>query len=363
MKRLFLILTLFNLFYASAQNNVRIFSGQGELFTVSVFDSIQNKIPQTSVLITSIYEDTLQIKLEFENKTKFETTLFIYDKGKPTTNKEFNYKITREGSKVKLSYVGYYDIKKLPNPLVPEKPIIDTTTKYKNTRLGHFCELKDGKPIYFNNIPKDEICKTGMVAEYLNYTNLLMVKAQVVDDKFIVAENVCRNNCLTVSQLNFILNYIDFELDKLKLIKLAYFNLVDIANKKDLEKSFRFESSVTELNSFLKTAPDSKIKSSTICKNASSQEEIKALANKLGAYENDSQKFDVFKKSYGEYCYTKDQVVTILTLFIHDREKFDAAKLLYFRCIEKGSFLEISEVFSYNETISGLKDFVAKQKG
>lgn len=345
-----------------SQNNLRIFSGQGELFMVTAFDSIQNKVPQTNVLIQSIYEDTLHIKIEFEDKTKFESGVYLFEKGRPTKNKEINYRISRENGKLKLSYAGYFEIKKLPNPLVPEKPIIDTTAKYKNTRLGHFCELKESKPIYFNNLPKEGKCLTGMPPEYLNYTNLLMVKAQIEEDKFIIAENICRNNCLTVEQLNFILKYIDFEIEKLKIIKIAYFNLSDSENKKNLEKAFRFESSINELTNFFKIAVDPKTQSKTNCKIPSSNEEIKDLENKLNIYTNDSQRIEAFKKLYGEYCYSKDQILVILKLFIHDREKFEAAKMLYYKCVEKENFLAISEIFSYNETISDLKDFVAKQK-
>ena len=355
-------LLILSLNFVIAQNNVRVFSGNGELFTVIAFDTIQNKVPQTNVLIQNIYDDTLRLKIQFENKSKFETTLFIFEKGKTTKNKEFNYRLNREQEKIKLSYNGYYDVVKLPQPLVPEKPIVDTTSKYKNTRLGHFCELKDSKPIYFNNIPKEGNCVTGMPEEYLNYTNLLMLKAQVVEDKFIIAENICRNNCLTVAQLNFILKYIEFEIEKLKLIKIAYFNLVDMNNKKELEKSFRFESSVSELNTFFKIAVDTKVLAAKNCKTASTEEEIKNLQSQLNIYTNDSQRYDAFKKSYEEFCYSKDQVVIILNTFIHDREKLDAAKMLYYRCSEKDNFLLIADIFSYNETISELKDFVSKQK-
>lgn len=356
------VLFLFTLNFVLAQNNVRIFSGNGELFSVSIFDTLQNKIPQTNVLVQGIYDDTLRLKIAFENKTKFETTLLLFEKGKPTKNKEFNYRITREQDKIKLSYNGDYDVVKLPQPLVPEKPIIDTTSKYKNTRLGHFCELKDSKPLYYNNIPKDGNCIAGMPEDYLNYTNLLMLKAQVADDRFIIAENVCRNNCLTAAQLNFILKYIEFELDKLRLIKIAYFNLADMNNKKELEKSFRFESSIAELNTFFKTAVDTKVLAAKNCKTASTIEEVKNFQDQLSVYTNDTQRYEAFKKSYENYCYSKDQITTILTTFIHDREKLDAAKMLYFRCAEKDNFLLIADIFSYNETISELKDFVSKQK-
>lgn len=362
MKYFFLFITILFTNVVVSQNNIRVFSAKGELFTLTVFDTVQNKIPQTNVLINHVYEDSLHIKIELEDKTKTETTLLLFEKGKTTKNREFNYIINVEQNKIKINYAGYYDMVRLPDPLVPEKPIVDTTTKYKNTRLGHFCELKDSKPIYFNNIPKEGPCKAPMPADYLNYTNLLMLKAQVPDDKFIIADNVCRNNCLSVEQLNFILKYIDYELEKLKLIKIAYYNITDKEKNKELEKSFRFESSVSELNSFFKVANEQKIKTKFNCSIASSSEEIKNLENNLNVYSNDAQRFETLKKIYEDYCFSKDQIILVLGKFIHDREKLDAAKMLYYKCVEKEDFLLISDVFSYNETISELKEFVAKQK-
>ena len=362
MKYFLTILFIVTINFFFSQNNLRVFSGHGELFKITAFDSIQNQVAQTNVLIQSIYEDTLHIKIEFEDKTKFESGVYLFEKGRPTKNKEFNYRISRENGKLKLSYAGYFEIKKLPDPLVPEKPILDTTTKYKNKRLGHFCELKYDKPIYFNNLPKDGNCIAGMPPEYLNYTNLLMVKVQVDDDKYLIAENICRNNCLTVEQLNFILKYIDFEIEKLKIIKIAFFNLSDRINKKELQKAFRFESSINELNAFFKTAIDPKTQSKTNCKTASGDTEIKNLEDKLSLYINDTQRLETFKKLYIEFCYSKKHCSSILKLFLHDRERLEAAKMLYYKCVEKEKFLDISEIFSYNETISALKDFVEKQK-
>ncbi len=353
----------FLLFYVAAgQNNIRVFSAHGELFTLFAFDTLQNKTPQTDVLLQNVYEDTLRIKLVFENRSATETTLFLFEKGKPSKNKEFNYKVIPEQNKTRLSYMGYYEISKLPGPLVPAKPVIDTTAKYKNTRLGHLCDLKDGKPLYFNNLPKDGNCVEGMPPEYLNYINLLMLKAQVADDQFLIAENVCRNNCLTTGQLNFILKYIEYEIEKLKLIKIAYFNLADKENKKELEKSFRFESSVLELNTFFKTAVDPKKLSNNNCKTPSPQEAIIKFKEELSVYTNDAMRLEAFKKVYSEFCFSKDHIISILGIFIHDREKLEAAKLLYYRCSEKENFMLISDSFSYGETISELKDFVAKQK-
>jgi hypothetical protein len=50
-----------------------------------------------------------------------------------------------------------------------------------------------------------------------------------------------------------------------------------------------------------------------------------------------------------------------MQLFIHDREKTEVAKLLYFYCPEKENYLSLLDLFSYNESKNTLRNFVEKQ--
>jgi len=362
MKSLFTLLFTINLFFFKAQNNLRLFSGEGLSFNLIAFDTVINKQPQTDVLIQHIYDDTIRLKIKLADDIIYTTTLYLFEKGKPTKNKEFTYRVSRKLNNVKITFNTLYDIVKPPIAIVPVKPKADTTLKYKNTRLENFCELKDGKPTYFNNIPNNGKCLSAMPTEYINYTKILMKKAQVPNDKYQIAENVSRNNCLSVAQLNFLLEYIDFEVEKLKLIKTTYYNLIDKENKKELEKNFKYEASKNELNNFIKTSSDFKPISGINCKYTSSVEAIKSLENNLVAHNNDTDRLENFKKLYEAFCYSTEDIKLILKLFIHDREKLEAAKLFYNYCVNKDNFLTIAEVFSYNNSVSELENFIAKQK-
>ena len=344
-----------------AQNNASLSSTDGKVFRVFEKGKVFNTIPQAHVVLEKLMKDTLYLELEFENKKKFPVTIYLLEQGLPSKNKEFNYSVECDNTNLKLDFTGVYDIIPLPNPLVPKKPVIDTSQKYKNNILGHFCELKEGKALYFNNIPKSRICASAMPAEYLNHAALLISKAEVPEQKFTIIENVCRNNCITVEQLNTLLKYIEFEIEKLKMVQIAYPNLVDPSNKKNLEKSFRLESAINELNIFLKTADDGKIKIINGCSKAASQMIIDNYAAKLAVFGTDAERFEAFKKGYADLCYSTNQAELILSKFIHDREKLDAAKLLYPYCVEKETFIKLSDLFSYKQTGSELKDFIDKQ--
>ncbi len=354
---LFLIAGIFN-----AQNNVRIFSADGKIFKVFIHDKLYNKTPQASVLLESITKDTLYLKLEFENNQKHGATIYLLEKGKRTKNKEFNYRVELISNKLKVNYTGTHNVVALPNPLVPKEPVIDTMLKYKNTTLGHFCELKNEKPVYFNNVPKSGKCHEPMNSGYINYVNLLMSKAQVPDDKFDIAENTCKNNCLNVEQLNKLLLHIEFEIEKLKLVKLAYPHITDKTNEKNLSQTFKLEVSKKELHSLLERLSVEKEQTTANCIEPAKEEEMLAFRQSLSVYVNDAERFALLKKTYDIRCYTTTQVKTILVLFTHDREKLDAAKLLYFYCTDKGNYSNLKDVFNYTTTAADLNEFIEKQQ-
>jgi hypothetical protein len=121
--RIFLIILLLICFgYTQAQNNLRLSSTDGSTFKVKRNDEYLTKSAQANVLIENIQEDTLKVTLEFEDNVQRDATIYLIEKGKKTTGKEFNYKVERIQHKIKINFMGIYSITDLPKPLVPNKP-------------------------------------------------------------------------------------------------------------------------------------------------------------------------------------------------------------------------------------------------
>ncbi len=68
-----------------------------------------------------------------------------------------------------------------------------------------------------------------------------------------IAKQVISNNCMVVSHLVEILELFDFESDKLEMAKFAYAYIYDIENYYEVNNVFDFESSIEELDDFLRT--------------------------------------------------------------------------------------------------------------
>lgn len=362
--RFYLLLPLslfFQLCYS--QNSARFFNPKGEVFRVWAGGQCVNAKPQNEVLVENIISDTLRLKLELNSERSPDIVLYLSDKGRHVSGMEFDYIVDFSRAPARISFSGMYRQLRLPDPLVPLKPVIDTSYRINNNLLGHFCELKDGKPVYFNNLPKNKTCTEPMPADYMNYVQRLMQRAQTDDEKFAIAENVCRNNCLSVSQLNALLHYSSYEIERLKLVRIGYSSLADTANRQQLQASFRFQSSVDELNSFFQNAGDLRLKKGGHCLQASDTAAVNAFCARLSVFENDAQRYDVLKKTYQLYCYSLPQAAKVLGYFIHDREKLETAKLLYFYCTDPEKYTDLASVFSYGETAGEFRNFISKQSG
>jgi hypothetical protein len=355
-----LFLTCFIGQHLYSQNQARLYSDAG-LFTVLLNDLQVNSAPQAEVLLKNVLKDTLYVKVAFENSSPQGLSLYFMDKGRKTSGKEFSYLLRPEKGKIRITFMGMHALMNPPVHLLPEKPVIDTSGKYRDAVLSHFCAMREGKPVFFNNIPSDGKCQMPMPEEYMSFSRLLFSKTQVPDERLRLAEDITMNNCLSTSQLTEILGQLDYEVEKLKFLRSAFFSLTDPASASKLESAFRFESSKHEFREFLANSEKYRKKYASACVQPSTVEEIQKFGAQLSSYTNDAQRIEAFRKIYEDYCYTADHCKRILSIFIHDREKLEAAKMLYYRCTEKSKYQDVAEVFSYNQTTSDLKVFLDKQ--
>jgi hypothetical protein len=347
--------------FLTAQNNLRLYDPDGNIFSVYLGDSLCNKTPQTEVLLSGLKKDSLKLRIKFANEN-VEEFVYLLEKGKKVAGKEFVYTVSVKKSKPKFEFAGYESLIQMPAKMVPDKPVIDTSKKYDNKVLEHYVDLKNGRTIYFNNYPFDGKCQVAMPGSYLNYMALLMKKAQTDDDVYLIAENTTRNNCMTVDQLNVVLSYVPYEIEKLRLIHTAYFSLIDVQNRDKLSNTFKLDASKKELADFFKNSEQYKFKTGITCEKASSNEDIAQYKSKLQVYSSDVEKLMIFRKTYTEYCFNMDQVKEILNLFLHDRERLETAKLLYHHCVEKDKFIDANETFSYEVSKAEMINFLEKQK-
>lgn len=92
-----------------SQNSVTLQMRDGSPFTVFIGDSAVNKKPESHVRLQGIKQDTLQLKVGVQSGTKFDLTLYLLDKGKKTSGKEFNFLVQPQKFRMVALFMGMRD--------------------------------------------------------------------------------------------------------------------------------------------------------------------------------------------------------------------------------------------------------------
>lgn len=360
--RALLCLALFSKLYA--QNHLVIYSSSAHVFHVNMNGTSMTDGPVHEFSADSIVKDTIVISLEISNGPAVKKNVYFLEKGQRTKDREFVYALEYDDIKKKaeLTFVTVYPYKKLPWPLVPPKPVEDTTYKWRNNVYGHLFELKNGKPLFFQNLPIDGICAKPMPDENTGYILKLLARTQIDSEKFIFAREVVKNNCISCEQLSHLIKSLNFELDKIKLVKEAYANIVDKQKINELETYFRFESSKKEFKEMMKNADNFNVTNTITCSKPISDSVCTSLVSELKLYSTDYEKFQHIKAKGSKLCFTTNQFKSCLNTFVHDREKLDLSKLFYNNITDKENLQNLGDIFSYNESKSALINFIKTQK-
>jgi len=119
--RTILFLIFLNCATSDAQNQVHLFSGSGTPFMVYINEKPVHRTPQTHVIIRDVKTDTLLVKIDFSGR-KSGLTLYLLDKGKSTTGKEFTYRVEPVKNGIHHRFMGIRALTDPGSPLVPDKP-------------------------------------------------------------------------------------------------------------------------------------------------------------------------------------------------------------------------------------------------
>ncbi|MFO0357244.1 MAG: DUF4476 domain-containing protein [Sphingobacteriaceae bacterium] len=344
-----------------AQNSLIIFSSSGNKFSVKGSEIIAKDTFYQEARFTNILKDTLNLTFKLEDgSVELNRLIYLLEKAKPVKNKEFIYslELNTETKKLKLVFVTANDVKPLPDPLLPPKPKEDTTYKWRNNVYGNLFELKDGKPSFFYNVPKNGTCIQAMPNENVDYALKLIARTQINTEKYSFAREVLKSNCISCQQYADLMKGINFEIDKLKLFKEAYLNITDKNNVAGIQNQFKFESSKKEFNDIISNPNKIIVKNKINCMVAVHDSIPFALIKNLKLFTTDHEKYQYMKEKGSEHCYTTMQFKNILSVFLHDREKLDLTKQFYTNITDKENLKTLKDIFSYQETNANLLDFL-----
>lgn len=103
------VLLFFLVTGATAQNTVHLHLEDGAPFTVIQNEQPENTRPQSNVSLQEVTQDTLRLQIQLETGTKYGVTLFLLDKGKKTSGKEFSYMLRKQKHRLQPVFMGMRD--------------------------------------------------------------------------------------------------------------------------------------------------------------------------------------------------------------------------------------------------------------
>lgn len=95
-------------------------------------------------------------------------------------------------------------------------------------------------------------CNHPMTSESFADVKTSIAAKSFENSKSIIAKQVISNNCITTAQLKEIIRLFDFESTRLEIAKYAYGYTYDKGNYYKINDAFTFESSITDLNNYIK---------------------------------------------------------------------------------------------------------------
>jgi hypothetical protein len=355
------LLFLVNTFHSQVANNsLVILSENGKRFILYVNGEKINNEPQADVKAFHVSEGWCKLKVEFE-KTAITFSDSIHIKNiEKNNNKEITYSIKEYAGKPdKFRFVSIGEPSGPETPRVPEAPV-DKGPVIDNTIYGNLYKANANKPVFYRNyIDSSKTCSVDLTDTDIKHAINLVTKSNDIQNKFNYVEETVTRNCYTTSQLMQLLNLLDVEMDKLKLVKRGYTHLKDKANAPKIEEVFKFKSMKENFELFLKETANAEHQNSLHCTVAITNEALQEIisAIKKTQYENDRIK--VAKDKVVNNCLNTMQVQQLLEIFTHDREKMDLAKNAYAVTIDKDNYKILVDNFQFSENKKEFLQFIS----
>ncbi|MBP7809002.1 MAG: DUF4476 domain-containing protein [Bacteroidia bacterium] len=342
-------------------NNLVVISENGKRFILYVDGEKVNNEAQANVKAFNISEGWCKLKAEFENDNLVVSDSIHIKAFEKNNNKEITYSIKQVNAKsAKFNFVSIGELSAPKIPRVAEAPV-DKGPVIDNNTYGNLYKAKENKPIFFKNYSDStKTCSVDLSDMDIKFGINLINKTNDILNKFKYAESIIDQNCYTVNQLIQILNLLEIEMDKLKLVKRGYSHIKDKSNAKKIDGVFKFKSMKEDYDSFLLDVANASHQENLHCAVAISDEKLNSIIStiKKGHYEHD--KIKIAKEEVVNNCFNTLQVEKLLALFSYDREKMDFAKAAYAVTVDKENYKILVENFQFSENKSDFLKFISK---
>lgn len=289
-----LIILLASMAGKSQTSNLAFFTENGERFSVVLNGMLQNGIPETSIKVTDLPAPNYKVKVIFMNKKLGELNKTVFT----TAGNETTYAIKRDKKgRYILRLMNSYPLEQVlppvsgqlvvgyqPQGVAPGTTV--TTTVINNTTINNNVNVSAegvGNTVNISNDnqgagSQDVTNKTGNGHQHgydpklyvmpgyngpygcpwpMAEPDFMQAKQSIAsktfeDSKLTIAKQIVGSNCLLSSQVREVMLLFTYESTRLEFAKFAFPYTLDQGNYFKVNDAFTYESSIDELNDFLR---------------------------------------------------------------------------------------------------------------
>jgi hypothetical protein len=236
--------------YSSAQfSNLVFFTEGGERFYLLMNGVRQNASSETNIQVTQIPSSTCKIKIKFEDPSlpPIEKTM-MFKQGMETT-----FLIRRNNQ-------GDYVVRFMNQSEIEEAPRTIPSVTYRLKEIiqdhqggGQGKEHHTKPPYVMPGYSGPVGCPYPMTELDFRDVKASISSKSFEDSKLTIAKEVISATCMFASEVKEIMELFTYESTRLEFAKFAYAYTFDLGNYYKVNSAFQFESSIDELNKYLKS--------------------------------------------------------------------------------------------------------------
>jgi len=342
-----------------SQNNLVVFSENGEKFFLIVNGVKQNIEAETNVKVTDLIQPTYKAKIVFEDKAKgtVDQTIYFMDGAEPVKNHEFVYAVKvnkKAGYKVRpVSAVSIAETKADPSQTVVHYSTVEPTPSHNNV-VTESSNVSVGTNISGSNAGSTNVnvTETTTQTQVQNGTggganvginmNGLGVNINISDN---MGGANTTNQTTTTSQT--------------------------VVTRTSSSGYGAENNTSTSLNTNAPAKTSTKTKSTnalpgytgaTGCAAPMSASEFSALKTSIETKNFEDSKIKIAKQVIDNNCLLSSQVKEIMMIFSFEETRLDLAKYAYGHTYDIGNYYKLNDAFKFEASIDELDQYIKENK-
>lgn len=364
MRTILSILALFAVVGVKAQNNLVVFSENGEKFFLIINGIKQNIEAETNVKVTDLIQPNYKAKIVFEDKSKgvVDQNIYFMQGGEPVKNHEFVFSVgikKKGGYKARpVSAVAIGPQSKAdPDQTVVHYATSEPTPSNNNVISdgGAKINVADDGATMNNNVQVDQTVTQTQTQSNTGENVNVGINMNGMGVSINVNDNMGNGNMSTTTSQTVTTTKTSGGTTVTKSSTSATSNGNTTKTSSETStnsKGFKDGYEVTN-----------KATTTKGCASAMSASDFNTAKESIDSKGMDDSKLKVAKQVLDNNCMSSDQVKEVIGLFSFEQSKLDFAKHAYGRTTDKNNYYKINDAFTFESSITDLDNYIKRSGG